>query len=70
MVGTSAALLALFVMRIAYILRRRRRKPNATYSTRYATGLTFERYLRQLTFAGLCCAAACCLGLWLRHQYG
>jgi hypothetical protein len=70
MVGMSTGLLALSAMRVAYVLHRRRRKPDATYSTRYGTGLTAGQYLRQVTFVALCCAAMCCLGLWLRHQYG
>ena len=70
MVGMSAGLLTLSAMRIGYVLHRRRRKPNATYSTRYGTRLTAGQHLRQLTFAALCCTAMCCLGLWLRHHYG
>lgn len=48
MMGTGVALLVPVTMSITYVLHRRRRDPNATYSTKYERRLTAEQYLRRL----------------------
>jgi hypothetical protein len=70
MVGLSVGLLVFVALRIAYVVRERPRKPNKKYRTKYERGLTFQQYLRRLWSLMLVVTALCCLGLWLRHQYG
>jgi hypothetical protein len=70
LVGFSVGMLVFGAMRIAYVLNERRRKPNKVYRTKYESGLTRRQYLRRLGFLELALAAMCCVGLWLRHQYG
>ncbi len=70
LVGFGVGMLVFAAMRIAYVLRERRREPNKIYRTRYERGLTRGQYLRRLGSLELGLVAMCCLGLWLRHRYG
>jgi hypothetical protein len=70
LVGTATALLVLVAMSGASAVRRHRRRPNATFSTRYEHGLTAAQYLRRQAVLAAILVAIACLGIWLRHRYG
>ena len=70
LVGFSVGMLVFAAMRIAYVLYERRELPNRMYGTRYEPRLTRLQYLRRLGSLELGLVALCCVGLWLRHQYG
>jgi hypothetical protein len=68
--GGGVALLVGMTMRIAYVLLERRRKPNKTYSIRTQHGLTAQQYVRLLISYLPLPVGLCCLGLWLRLEFG
>jgi hypothetical protein len=69
-VGFAVALLVFVAMRIGYVLHERRAKPDKAYRTKYERGLTGGEYVGRLVAIELGLAALCCLGVWLRHQFG
>jgi hypothetical protein len=75
LVGGGVAMLVGMLLRIAYVLHERRRNPDKKYCIRTKAGgtqygLTARQYLRLFAPYLLLPAGLCCLGLWLRLQFG
>jgi hypothetical protein len=69
-VGFSMGTLAILALRIGYAVREHRRRPDATFGTRWKRGLTLPEYVSHVAACMLLVLVIAGLGLLTQYQYG